>query len=227
MPRAVRNAPGGYIYHVINHANGKLSLFHKPKDFIAFQNVLLEAVKRRPLRILDWVFMRNHWHFVVWPEHDDDVSEFFRWLTLTHTQRWHAAHRTTGSGHLYRDRFKSFPVESGPYLLTLLRYVERNPLRAGIVQSAFDYPWGSAHVRLNGSDELRSLLCDWPIEVPRDWQKWVNRPQTDAEVEAIRISIKRGRPLGSAHWIAKTAERLDLSHTLRPRGRQPGWRKPE
>jgi putative transposase len=80
--------------------------------------------------------MANHWHLVVWPERDGDLSEFMRWLTVTHTQRWHATHHTQATGPLYQGRFKAFPVAEDEHCVRVLRYVERNPLRAGLARSA-------------------------------------------------------------------------------------------
>src|SRR3569623_757048 len=135
MPRRARSILGGYAYHVLNRANGRLRLFRKDADFAAFEEVLRQAQERLPLRILGYVVMSNHWHFVVWPKRDEGplISEFFRWLTVTHTQRWHAHHGTSGMGHLYQGRFKSFPIAADEHLLTVLRYVERNALRAKLV----------------------------------------------------------------------------------------------
>ena len=131
MPRRARCIVGGYVYHVLNRANGRLRLFKKDQDFAAFETVVQQAVERTPLRILGYVLMSKHWHFLVWPRRGEDaaVSEFFRWLTVTHAQRWHAHHSTSGMGHVYQGRFKSFPVASDEHLLSVLRYIERNPLR--------------------------------------------------------------------------------------------------
>ena len=120
LPRRARSIIGGYVYHVLNRANGRLRLFKKQADFAAFEQVLLEAQKRVPLRILSYVVMGNHWHFVVWPKRGrhEEVSEFFRWLTVTHSQRWHAHHGTSGMGHVYQGRFKSFPVAGDEHLTT-------------------------------------------------------------------------------------------------------------
>src|SRR5205085_2652474 len=100
-----------------------------------------------------------------------------------------------------------------------------NPLRAGLVERAQDWRWSSLQARLRGPAELRQLLCDWPIERPRDWLRQVNRPQTAAEEDAIAHSIRRGSPLGDESWVQQTARRYHLQSTLRPRGRQKGWRK--
>src|ERR1041385_1414085 len=141
MPRVARKAPGGVVYHVLNRANGRLRLFKKEDDFLAFEKVLLSAWERVPIRILGWCVMPNHWHLVLWPAKDGQVTAFMRWLTLTHAQRWKHAHDAVGHGHLYQGRFKSFPIQEDGHLLTVLRYVERNPLRAGLVSSAQDWRW--------------------------------------------------------------------------------------
>ena len=136
MLRRARSIQGGLIYHALNRANGRLPLFRKEADYGAFECVVEEAYEREPLRILAYCAMPNHWHWVVWPETDGQVSEFFRWLTVTHTQRWHAHDHTSGTGHLYQGRFKSFPVETDEHLYAVLRYVERNPVRAELVPRA-------------------------------------------------------------------------------------------
>jgi putative transposase len=130
MGRALRAAVGGLIYHVLNRSNGRWPLFDKPGDYEAFERVLAEAQQEHPLPLLAYCVLPNHWHLVVAPEADGDLSRFVGWLTLTHTQRWHAHRHTAGNGHLYQGRFKSFAIQADEHLLTVCRYVERNPLRA-------------------------------------------------------------------------------------------------
>jgi len=209
------------VYHVLNRANGRLTLFRKQADYAAFERVAEEAHARQPLRILAYCMMPNHWHWVVWPEAgaDRQVSEFFRWLTVTHTQRWHAHHHTSGSGHLYQGRFKSFPVESDEHLYSVLRYVERNPLRANLVGRAEDWRWSSVWRFYRADDASRGLLCDWPISRPRDWLRRLNRPQTKAELEALHRALRRGQPFGSQAWCEQIVRRLGLESTIRPPGR--------
>lgn len=213
------------ICHVINRANGRLRLFKKEDDFLAFYQVLLLAHRRLPLPILGWCIMGNHWHFVVRPKNDGDLSRFFGYLNLTHATRWQVAHNAIGTGHVYQGRFKNFMIQEDEHLLWVLRYVERNPLRAGLVRRAEKWKWSSLHARLEGPPEIRALLAEWPVNRPRDWIGQVNRPQTDTEVESIQLAIKRGSPLGDRAWVPRIARRYDLGSTLRPRGRQPGWRK--
>lgn len=221
MPRRARNLVGGLAYHVLNRANGRLRLFRKAADFAAFERVLGEAQARVPLRLLAYVVMPTHWHFVVWPKTGQgrDVSEFFRWLTVTHSQRWHAHHATSGMGHVYQGRFKSFPIQGDEHLVRVLRYVERNPLRRGLVRRAEDWEWGSLKHRTRGTPDAPPLLSATPVKLPRNWTEYVNRPETEAELEALRTSVRRGRPFGALKWQSATARRLHLDYTLRPRGR--------
>jgi len=225
MPRIARIAPGGVVYHVLNRANGRLRLFKTNEDYLAFERVLALAHQRVPIRMLDWVIMPNHWHMVLWPERDGELTAFLRWLTLTHAQRWKQAHNAVGHGHLYQGRFKSFPIQEDGHLLTVLRYVERNPVRAKLAKRAEEWRWGSCFVRQQRGHALGSLLSDWPIDHPRRWLEWVNQPQTSAEQALVATSIERSRPLGQQGWVQQTAEKLKLGQSLRPRGRPPGWRK--
>ena len=225
MPRIARRVPGGMIYHVLNRANGRLRLFKKHEDFLAFEQIMTLAHERVPIRILDWVVMSNHWHMVLWPERDGELTGFLRWLTLTHAQRWKHAHDAVGHGHLYQGRFKSFPIQDDGHLLTVLRYVERNPLRANLVDAAEDWRWGSCYARQHRGQPMAALLSPWPVERPRRWLELVNQPQTPAEEALVRTSLERSRPFGGDAWVTQTAGRLQLQQSLRPRGRPPGWRK--
>ncbi|WP_406694599.1 transposase [Singulisphaera sp. Ch08] len=100
MPRTARVAPGELVYHVLNRSAGKRLLFAKDADFDAFQHVTSEAHQRHSIRILVYAVVSNHGHFLVWPEQDGPLTEFFRWLTHTHAMRWRVAHRTVGYGLL-------------------------------------------------------------------------------------------------------------------------------
>ena len=121
-----------------------------------------------------------------------------QWLTHTQTQRWHAHYHTSGTGHLYQGRFKSFPVQRGLHLLLVLRYVERNALRANLVARAQDWVWGSLWRRENKRG--LAILTDWPIERPEDWKEFVNEPHSAEELEALRRSAHRGCPFGDDDW---------------------------
>lgn len=141
------------------------------------------------------------------------------WVTLTSTQRWHAHRRSAGAGHLYQRRFKSFPVQADEHCLSVCRYVERNALRAQLVPRAEAWRWSSLGRRGQRSGKAAAFLSEWPLAQPGGWVKWVNEPETDSELEALRRSVRRGQPFGSEDWVRRTAKRLDPEGTIRPRGR--------
>ena len=183
MPRGKRCCPGETVFHVLNRGNGRQTLFFGPGDYGAFIGVVKEALLIVPMRILGYCFMPNHWHFVLWPELDDQLSAFMHQLTTTHVRRWQKAHRREGEGHVYQGPFKSFPVESDEHLYTVCRYVERNPVRAGLVERAEDWPWSSAWARLYPDDPGGLPLCGWPIPQPADWLDRVSQALSGAETK--------------------------------------------
>lgn len=141
MPRRKRCGTGGYVFHAINRAAGGWRLFDTDNDYQAFLNILEEGRSVVPIRILAYALMPNHWHLVLWPAEDDQLSEFLRWTSVTHAARWHKSHGTSGRGALYQGRFKSFPVQADDHYYTLCRYVERNALRASLVSRAECWRW--------------------------------------------------------------------------------------
>ncbi|MFV1968863.1 MAG: transposase [Pirellulaceae bacterium] len=219
MPRRQRECSGGIVYHVLNRAVGRMKLFEKESDFLAFEKVVEETWERTETRILSYCVMPTHWHFLIWPREDGELSEVMRWLTVTHTQRWHVHYHTAGTGPLYQGRFKSFPVESDEPFLAVALYVERNALRANLVERAQDWRWSSLWRRRQRDASVTRILAGWPIARPSDWTRRVNRPLTASELEAVRGSVRRGRPFGSEAWVQQTAKQLRLESTLRPRGR--------
>jgi REP-associated tyrosine transposase len=227
MPRRPRVATGGYVYHVLNRAVGRATLFRKDGDYAAFEAILRQAPDFRPMRLLAYCLMPNHWHLVLWPKGDGDLSEYVRWLTVTHTQRRHAHYHSAGTGPVYQGRFKSFPIQVGDHLRTVLRYVERNALWAGLVRKAEAWRWSSLWQRLHG--DAAAWLGPWPEgrPDPSRWVKYVNGVETAAELAALHRSVARGSPYGDGPWAERTAARLGLESSLRPRGRPPKERSTE
>lgn len=219
MGRPNRAALGGFLYHVLNRSNARQCLFEKDRDFVAFECVLSEAVRRCDMRLLSYCIMPNHWHLVVWPRKDGDLSRFVGWLTLTHTQRWHANHGSAGTGHLYQGRFKSFPLQGDDHFLNVCRYVERNPLRANLVTRAEEWRWGSLWRWCAGNAKEKELLSTWPVRRSPSWLEHVNRALHIGELSALRKSVQRGNPYGSDSWNQLTIKRLGLESTVRSRGR--------
>lgn len=219
MGRAPRPMASDVIYHVINRANGRMTLFRKDADYQAFEQILEEAVERYSMRLLAYCIMPNHWHLILYPYDGKDLSNFMQWLTLTHTRRWHAHYHTNGYGHAYQGRFKSFPVEMDNYFMQLCRYVERNPLRAKLVSKAEDWQWSSLWRRVHGTADQQTLLSPWPIPSDKNYLLLVNTEELEDELKTIRNSVNRGAPYGSSTWLADVVSRFGLGSTLKPRGR--------
>lgn len=147
------------------------------------------------------------------------MGRMLRWVTATHTQRYHAHYQTAGEGHLYQSRFKSFPVADDDDFLVVCRYVERNPLRASLVQRAEDWRYGSLWRSAQTVEPLPKLLSHWPIPRTPNWMERVNQPLSERELQTLRECVARGRPFGGSAWTTEVARRTGLGNTLRPRGR--------
>jgi putative transposase len=215
MPRTARASIGGYCYRALNRGNGRAEAFHDADDYHAFIRLLQQACARVPMRMVGFCLMPNHFHLVLWPRGDDDLSTWMQWLLTAHVHGYRRRYR--GSGHVWQGRFKAFPIAQDEHLLTVLRYVERNPLRAGLVTRAEDWLWSSL------AAWLRPPLWPWldpgPVPRPLGWREHVQAPQTEAELAALRRSVERGAPYGAPAWVERTAAALDLGSSLRPPGR--------
>jgi len=221
MGRPPRVSAGGYAYHVINRANARIRIFEKEGDYEAFEEVIKEAVERTGMRLMSYCVMPNHWHMVLWPREDGDLSRFVGWLTLTHTQRWHAHRQDSGSGHVYQGRFKSFLIQADGHFLTVCRYVERNPVRGGLVDEARKWRWSSLWRRLSGGAKARAILSEWPVELPRDWLDILSESQNREELAELRRCATRGQPFGSNSWVERMTQRFGLESMFRSPGRPP------
>lgn len=219
MPRGPRVAPGGMIYHVLNRANARRTIFETDKDFEAFIKVVNESLLVVPTRILAYCVMSNHWHFVMWPEHDAQLSALLHQMTTTHVRRWHKYRNSNGEGHIYQGPFKSFPVQTDEHFYNVCRYVERNAVRANIVDRVEDWIWGSCWRGQHVGDPRSLPVAEWPLPRPDNWTDWVNQPLTESELCAVRTCARRGCPYGSQQWQRDTARRLGIEHTLRSPGR--------
>jgi len=221
MPRPPRADEAGGLYHALNRGNARAAIFRKEADYEAFERIVAEGLDRYAVQLFCYQLMPNHWHLVLRPERDGEMSRFLRWITATHTMRYHAHYHTSGAGHVYQGRFKSFPVQDDAPFLTVCRYVERNALRAKLVPRAESWRWGSLWRWLQTVELDPPLLSAWPIPRLPNWIARVNEPLTEGELSALRQSAQRGSPFGDPSWIVATSDRLGLSSTLRPRGRPP------
>jgi putative transposase len=165
--------------------------------------------------------MPNHWHLLLWPEHDGESASFMQRLTITHVRRRQVHRGYAGLGNGYQGRYKSFPVECDEHFWVVARYVERSALRAQLVLRAEEWRWSSLWRQCHGTAEERWLLAGWPIEGPPDWFERVHQTDNERELESLRQSVQRGRPFGQPDWQKQIATRLGLESAHRPSGRPP------
>ncbi len=215
MPRVERALADNCTYHVLNRGNAKQTVFNNMSDYRAFHRLMEKAKGRYAVRVFAYCLMPNHFHLVVQPECGEELSKFMQWLMTSHVRRHHQRRGT--SGHVWQGRYKSFPIEHDSHLLVVMRYVERNPVRAGLVSSAFDWPWSSHKERLG---QVSPLLIDrCPVQLPIDWTEYIDQPLSKSELGALRRSVNRQSPYGTAQWQSKVCAKYSLESTLRPRGR--------
>jgi putative transposase len=217
MPRTARASLAGWCYHVLNRGDRRAELCHTVADYAAFTRLLRQASARVPMRVLAYCLMPNHFHLGLWPLADGDLGRWMQWLLTNHVRRYHARYRS--SGRLWQGRFKAFPIEQDEHLLTVLRYIERNPLRTGLVSRAEAWPWSS--LRWWGTATGLPFLDPGPIPRGSAWVAHVNMPLHEGELRRLRYSVGRGAPYGSEAWTTPTAAALGLGFTLRPPGRPP------
>ena len=207
------------VFHVLNRGVGRMNLFKKAGDFGAFERYVEKTLESCPMRSCAYCLLPNHFHMVLWPERDGDLAAFMQKLSVTHVRNWQEHRQRVGYGHVYQGRYKSFPVETDDYFYQVVRYVERNALRAGLAEAAEAWRWGSRWRRECGKPVECRWLSDWPLPVPRNWKELVNEPQSEGELEAIRRSVVKGQPYGRETWARQTAAELGLESTFRSRGR--------
>ncbi len=219
MPRAPRADEAGGLYHALNRGNLRAAIFRNEADYDAFEQILGEGLQRYAIQLFCYQLLPNHWHLVLRPNQNGELSRFLRWVTATHTMRYHAHYHTSGTGHVYQGRFKSFPIQDDRHFLTVCRYVEQNAVRAALAARAEDWRWGSLWRWQQAAEPVPALLSSWPIPRSPNWVARVNAALTDGELNSLRRSAQRGTPFGDSTWTESTAQRLDLTSTINPRGR--------
>lgn len=223
MPRSARALADNCCYHVINRGNGRQQIFHKDGDYSAFLDVLLGARQRYSVKVLAWCLMPNHFHLLVQPEEAAQLNKWMQWVMTTHVRRYHKHYGT--SGHLWQGRYKSFIVQDNEHLLTVVRYIESNSVRAMLSPTAMQWQWSSHQGRNTDSEELQPDQLPFPL--PENWSAFVDTPLTDIEIEKIRNSVNRQAPFGHENWINEISARMGLESTLRRRGWPKGRKRKE
>lgn len=170
MPSKPRAIEPNVVYHVFNRRTDRQCLFPSPSAFDDFLLLVEEGRQRYEVRHCSYCLMDTHWHFALWPRDATSVGRYLRWLATTHAVRFRRGSGTRGQGHVYQDRFKSVAVRNCFQYFTLLRYIEANPIAAGLVTRAEQWRWSSLSERIEG----QRIIEDGPWALPPDWSSIVN-----------------------------------------------------
>lgn len=201
MPRRPRGELRGAIHHVINRGNNRSTVFHEDADFRIFVELLSSTKARISIRLYAFVLMSNHFHLIAEPSDIDTLSRYMHRVLQRYALQHHRRNGTTG--HLWQGRYKSFPIESDTHYLTVVQYVLRNPVRAGIVERAHDYPWTSLH--------CPELIDESPLPLPTDREHWLSEEENPEALGALRSAANRQFPFGTPQWTAETAHQLGIA----------------
>jgi REP-associated tyrosine transposase len=172
MARPRRAVQGGCVYHVFNRGSRKGVIFDSFEEYRIFEQLIDAARGNRPMRIIAYQQMPTHFHFLLWPQSDEDISRFMKWLTGTHARRWNDRRHSRGCGAVYQSRYKAVLIESEQQYYNTWRYIERNALTAGHVTRAEDWRWGSAWQAVASQPTLS--LDPGPLPRPDYWLNLVN-----------------------------------------------------
>ena len=196
MPRTARASVGGTWYHALNRGNRREALFHKPGDYDAFVAAMIDARARVPV--------------VSRPHHDGDLGRGMPWLLTTYARRYHRHYGT--SGHVGQGRFQAFPVQDDDHLVTVLRYVERNALRAELVSRAEQWKWSSAAAHCGAAADALLEMEPWRKRwTVTEWGQYLADGELQTDLVELRQFTHAGRPLGTPDFVAA----LEKS-TMRP-----------
>ncbi len=224
MVRPPRIHHPGLIYHVINRGNNKQTVFHDDEDYRRYLGIIYRYKRQLDFHLFAFCLMPNHVHLLIQVTETSSISTIMQKITLSHTRHLH--HKYQRCGHIWQGRFRSPIVSDDIYLENVLRYIEQNPLRAGMVRSPDDYPWSS--YRLNVRDKAPKLIDreQNPLYIksgsdPYRWRtehrRRVNAGLTDEILDPIQNSTR-----GIGHYISQQfAEHLDGVIPIKKRRGRP------
>jgi putative transposase len=202
MPRRARFCPAGYPVHLIQRGNNRQAIFTCDADLAAYASWLAQGADQFGVKVHGWVFMTNHVHILATPAHEDSLSRLMQYLGRLYVRRFNYTYARSGT--LFEGRFKTSIVQEDNYLLTCLRYIELNPIRAGMVKDPGDYSWSSyrAHAfgirsRLWSPHDLYVELGNHPIERQLAWRALIKESLNSDVIAKVRHCANTGLVLGS------------------------------
>jgi putative transposase len=220
MPRIARVVVPGIPHHVTQRGNRRLPTFFCDEDYKRYIHIMAELCSLKNVEIWAYCLMPNHVHLIAVPESEESLADAigeahrrYTWLINSHND-W--------SGYLWQGRFASFPMDEA-HLYLAARYVELNPVRAGLVEQAWQYRWSSAAAHISGRDD--TLVRGEPLlKKFGDWKKYLEVDITTEETEKMKHHIQTGIPLGNESFISELEERFELDFQPRKRGPKGPWK---
>ncbi len=217
MARIARVVAQGYPHHVTQRGNRRQRVFFNDEDYQAYLDLLSEWCLHEGVEVWAYCLMPNHVHLMVVPHSPEGLAGAIGETHRRYTRR--VNFREQWRGYLWQGRFASFPME-GPYAVACARYIELNPVRAGLVKKPEAWRWSSSGAHLRG--EYGAIIrSPKPLGSPQEWASLLKGGLAEAEAEAIRRCERTGRPLGSDRFIERLEGRL--GRTLKPQ--KPGRKK--
>lgn len=216
MPRIARVVATGLAHHITQRGNRRADVFLDDEDRLSYLELLKRYSQRHGLEILAYCLMSNHVHLVAIPQEAYSLARTFAETHMRHAR--HINRKQEQTGHLWQGRFYSCVLDE-PHALAAARYVERNPVRAGLAAKAWDYPWSSA--RAHVGEVCDDLLSErWPSgQLLAQWRDILTGPDADTETDALRAFTRTGRPLGGESFTAMVERITGRSVKLKKAGR--------
>ncbi len=218
MPRTARIVVPNLPYHITQRGNYRQDIFQDNEDRLNYLSWINDYSKKYKLSIFAYCLMDNHVHFIVIPREEDSLAKVFSISHMRYSQYFNK--KKKASGHLWQGRFYSCVLDEG-YLLAALRYVERNPVRAGIVRKPWRWKWSSAGVHVRQGDGVINLenITTLINTTAEEWKEYIDSDENEEEVKDIRKHTLLGRPLGTKDFIAKLGKKIGRVLSVLPRGR--------
>jgi putative transposase len=216
MPRQARFVLPGHLHHVTQRGNYRQNIFKDTNDRIFYLKLINHYAKEYLNEIFAFCLMSNHVHFIIKPQNKDSLAGIF---CRAHQQYSLYFHKKNGiNGHLWQERFYSCLLE-GNHVLKAIQYVECNPVRANMVQFAWDYSWSSVHFHLGKIYNIIELSDSKPYIQTSDWKKFLVDGLLEADLKSIRHATAKGNVFGSEDYINELERKYHRTLTPRPIGR--------
>jgi len=215
MPRAARIVKPDLPYHVTQRGNFRQNVFEEQEDFLFYKKYLKEYSVKYYLEILAYCFMSNHVHFICIPKDTSSMADTFKYLNMIYSQYYN--NKMKQKGHLWQGRFYSCPLDES-HLHAAIKYVENNPVRAGIVKNAIDYKWSSAMEHIKDEYDIVSGNSKDFIGI-KNWKKYLGEEEIEEDLQKIRNHTMKGLPLGGEAFVSRLEKLFKANLKIKTRGR--------